>query len=92
MLRKRTSKTGAKVIPLARVAVEILEEQRRWIDRSQIWVFPAHRGEGHFDGLNKEWCRIRKLAVIGDVRIHDLRHTFARFCQAGQSKLIVGAA
>ncbi|MBK8840821.1 MAG: tyrosine-type recombinase/integrase [Hyphomonadaceae bacterium] len=39
MLRKKTSKTGAKVIPLARVAVEILDEQRRWVDRSQPWFF-----------------------------------------------------
>jgi integrase len=77
MLRKKTSKTGAKVIPLARVAVEILEEQRRWVDRSQLWVFPAARGDAHFDGLNKEWFRIRKLAGIEDVHIHDLRHTFA---------------
>lgn len=77
MLRRKTSKTGAKVIPLARVAVEILEEQRRWVDRSQLWVFPAARGDAHFAGLNKEWFRIRKLAGIEDVHIHDLRHTFA---------------
>jgi integrase len=77
MLRKETSKTGAKVIPLARSALQILDEQRQWTSGNQPWVFPALRGEGHFDGLGKEWSRIRKLAKLDDVRVHDLRHTFA---------------
>ncbi len=77
MLRKETSKTGAKVIPLARAALLILDEQRRWVSGNQEWVFPASKGDGHFDGLSKEWRRIRRLAKIEDVRVHDLRHTFA---------------
>ena len=40
-------------------------------------VVQAARGDSHFHWLNKEWHRIRKLAWIEDVRIHDLRHTFA---------------
>lgn len=64
MLGKTTSRTGARVIPRARVAVGILEEQRRWVDRSRLWVLPAHRGEGRFDGLNKEWHRIRNLPAL----------------------------
>jgi len=83
MLRKETSKTGAKVIPLARAALHILEEQRQWTSGNQLWVFPGQRGEGHFDSLNKEWSRIRIAAGISDVRLHDLRHTYASFGAAG---------
>jgi hypothetical protein len=49
MLRKETSKTGAKIIPLARAALLILEEQRQWSSGNQIWVFPGGRGESHGD-------------------------------------------
>ncbi len=83
MLRKETSKTGAKVIPLARAALQILEDQRQWASGNQLWVFPGQRGEGHFDSLNKEWSRIRIAAGISDVRLHDLRHTYASFGAAG---------
>ncbi len=77
MLRKETSKTGAKVIPVGRAALQILNDQRQWTSSNQIWVFPGSKGDGHFDGLSKEWGRIRRLAKIEDVRVHDLRHTFA---------------
>lgn len=83
MLRKETSKTGAKVIPLGRAALQILDDQRQWTSSNQIWVFPAQKGEGHFDGLSKEWGRIRRLAKIEEVRIHDLRHTFASIGAGG---------
>ena len=83
MLRKETSKTGAKVIPLARAALQILEDQRQWASGNQVWVFPGQKGEGHFDSLNKEWSRIRIAAGISDVRLHDLRHTYASFGAAG---------
>ena len=37
------------------------------------------------------WERIREAAEIQDVRIHDLRHTFASFgVNGGQSLVVVG--
>lgn len=83
MLRKETSKTGAKIIPLARAALLILEQERQWMSGNQVWVFPGTKGYGPFDGLGKEWAKVRKLAGIADVRIHDLRHTFASFGAGG---------
>jgi len=42
--------------------------------------------------LRKPWCRIRKLAGLNDVRIHDLRHSFAYIGAAsGLSLPIIGA-
>ena len=41
--------------------------------------------------MQKPWRRIRKLATLPDVRIHDLRHTFASSGVAlGQGLPIIG--
>ena len=81
MLRKETSKTGAKVIPRARRS---RSSRSRGSGPPAIrFGFPGQRGEGHFDSLNKEWSRIRIAAGISDVRVHDLRHTYASFGAAG---------
>lgn len=83
MLRLENSKTGAKIIPLATPVLDLLGAEREWAGEGAKWVFPGARSEGHFDGLSKEWRRMRKEAGIGDVRIHDLRHTFASVGASG---------
>jgi integrase len=56
------------------------------------YVFPAATGEGQYVGLPKVWYRIRKSAGLSDVRLHDLRHSFARFGVAGGDSLpVIGA-
>jgi integrase len=42
--------------------------------------------------IQKPWDRLRKAAGLEDVRIHDLRHSFASFgANAGDSLLVIGA-
>ena len=84
------SKTGAKTIPLAPPAIAILSAVERM--EGSPWVFPAASGDGHYQGLGKLWRAIRKSAGLEDVRLHDLRHTFASFGAAGGLSLpLIGA-
>ena len=46
----------------------------------------------HLSDLNGPWRRVRKQAGIEDVRLHDLRHTFASFgASAGLSLPVIGS-
>ena len=88
-LRLPDSKTGARTIPLGAPALEVLASIKR---KPKIdWVFPATTGKGHFDGLPRIWKKIAEAAKLDDVRIHDLRHSFASTSVAsGSSLYIVG--
>ena len=64
----------AHVVILNDAAWSIVEAQR---GLDPIWVFP-HRGR-RMSTMNKPaWQRARREADLRAVRIHDLRHTFAR--------------
>jgi DNA invertase Pin-like site-specific DNA recombinase len=41
------------------------------------YVLPGDGKNGHFIGIQKPWQRIRRLAKLEDLRLHDLRHGFA---------------
>jgi integrase len=89
VLRLAESKTGAKLIPLAPAAKLVLSEAPKI--KGTPYVFPAASGEGHYQGLGKVWPVVRKAAGLEDVRLHDLRHTFASFGAAGGLSLpIIG--
>ena len=83
-LRLPDSKTGAKVIPLGAAALEVLGDVPRI--EGNPYVLPGLEGR-HFVGLQKAWERIRKRAGLDDVRLHDLRHSFASVAVAGGDSL-----
>lgn len=92
LLRLEDSKTGQKIVALNAGTLEILAALPR-IDASNC-VFPACKGEsgGHFQGVSKVWRKVRSLAELDDLRLHDLRHSFASIAvSAGASLPIVGA-
>ena len=89
-LRLKDSKTYEKVVPLGATALQLIKDQPRFNDSD--FVFPSMRGDGHLVGLPRVWKRIAKRAGLEDVRLHDLRHSFASVgAGAGQSLYIVGA-
>lgn len=80
-LRLAGSKTGAKLIPITGPTRAILEERAQQDARG--YVFPSLESETYFQGTPKLWLRVRKLAGLDDVRLHDLRHSAASFGLAG---------
>jgi integrase len=89
-LRLPDSKTGAKLIPLSRPAYEILENAPRLVGNP--FVIPGAKEGEHLVNLNKPWRRIRKLAGLKNVRLHDLRHSFASVAaSSGMGLPMIGA-
>jgi integrase len=83
------SKTGAKNVFLPAPALEVLFKLSRFDNNP--YVLPGDRDGQHFNGPQKAWQRIRALAALDDVRIHDLRHAHASMAVAGgESLYIVG--
>lgn len=69
------SKTGAKKVYLGTAALEVLASIKRQDDNPYVI---CGKVPGHYaTDFQKPWQRIRRLASLEDVRIHDLRHSFA---------------
>ena len=67
------SKTGPKTIQLAPPARAVLAA----LPRTGRYVFPNAGGHGPMTDLGPRWHKLRALAGLEDVRIHDCRHTLA---------------
>lgn len=79
------SKTGQKSIRLSAAAIDILKTLPRMTGNP--YVLPGRREGQHLINLQKPWRRIRENAGIPDVRIHDLRHSFASVAAASGGSL-----
>lgn len=69
------SKTGEKFVALPPDAMRIIDALPEI--EGNPYVFPGAKAKSHIVGVQKVWERIRKLAGLQDMRIHDLRHSFA---------------
>ncbi len=67
------SKSGPKTIQLPAPARAALSS----LARDGAFVFPNRKGDGPMADLAARWLKLRALAGLEDVRIHDCRHTYA---------------
>ena len=91
VLRLRDSKTGPRTVQLPPTAVELLEVLPRRKDNP--WVFPGNDRDGRYSGggLDHAWRTVRTAAGLEDVRMHDLRHSFAsRALALGETLPVIG--
>lgn len=69
------TKTGPREVHLTSKARNLIKAQPR---TGSPWVFPSKRNPNRpRNTVHEFWVDIRKRADIEDVRVHDLRHTFA---------------
>ena len=85
----RDSKTGPRTVWLSEPARRILDG----LNRDGRWVFPARGGDRPLGSnwLDHFWGRFRAETDLGDVRLHDLRHTHASIAlREGETVLAIG--
>ena len=83
------AKTGGRVVPLGPEARAVLADLPR--EEDNPWVITGRLPGSHLTDLQKPWRRIRARAGLEDVRIHDLRHSYAsRALALGESLTMIG--
>ena len=74
-LRLRDTKTGPRTVPLSPEAAAILARLPRVAHNP--YVVPGQKRGAPLSGIFLQWRRVRARAGLDDVRLHDLRHSFA---------------
>jgi len=83
------SKTGPRTVWLSSIARSILDK----IPHKSDWVFPNNKDSAPLsvETLYRLWRVVREEAGIPDVRLHDLRHSYASFAlRKGETLLTIG--
>ena len=71
----RDGRIGPRTVWLSSSARAVLDA----LPRGTVWVLPNDRGDGPVSEWEPDrfWRHVRIGAGLGDVRLHDLRHTYA---------------
>ena len=88
-IRLRDAKAGPRMVPLTAPVKRVLEGVPRSPD--DPWVISRGNGNGRPLNLSYYWEAVRERAGLHDVRIHDLRHSYAsRALALGESLSAIG--
>ena len=88
-IRLRDSKTGPRAVSLSPGAARVLAGLPR--RPGNPWVVPGRKPDAPLGQLTNHWYAVRGRAGLEDVRIHDLRHSFAsRALALGEDLTMIG--
>ena len=95
-LGSTTKQKSDHVAPLSAPALQLLKEIQQQQTAKQrtlgTFVFPADSESGHTVDIKGFWGKLRRDAGIANIRMHDLRHSFAsQLASSGKSLLMIGA-
>jgi integrase len=78
-LKVPLSKSGkTRYIPLSSAAIAVLRQQADRAGEGDVYVFPGKKPGRPFEDIKGPWKRAKEAAGLpADLRIHDLRHSFA---------------
>ena len=88
-LRLADAKTGPRAVSLSPSAARLLAGLPR--AAGNPWVFPGRRRGRHLRSIDDAWKIVRARAALDDVRLHDLRHSYAsRALALGETLPMIG--
>ena len=87
-----TKSKKAHRVTLSPPAMELVSGMRQDALEGEDYLFPSRRSStGHLKDVKRVWGKILELAEIENLRMHDIRHTFASIlASSGSSLLIIG--
>jgi integrase len=74
-------------VPISQEVVTILRQRQMIVPNGNPWLFPGEVVGQPVREIRRFWARVQKEADLPDVRIHDLRHTFASLLVSGGASL-----
>jgi len=74
-------------VPISDEAAAIVRQRRLAVVKGAPWLFPSDTPGQPVQEIRRFWARLQKEVGIADVRIHDLRHTFASLLVSGGASL-----
>jgi len=79
-------------VPLSAPARVLLAERMDQKADGATYVFPGRGGRHHLGDIWHSWRRLCKAAGIANLRLHDLRHSFAsELASSGASLPLIGS-
>lgn len=78
-------------VPLSAPALQLLVEMRAKAADPAHYLFPGDKKGTCLTTIKKSWATATRAAGLTDIRVHDLRHTYASILASGGSSLpIIG--